>query len=130
MSVTVGPNVPTTNSQSGSGKPWTNPQNAYASDNVYAVSSLSSSFPISQIVLYAGFGFNIPLNATINGITVTVEGFRSSNTNTFSAQLAPSGTPAGNQVSTAFTTTETVHTLGGSSDLWGLTPTAASLNSS
>ena len=55
----------------------TNPSNAAISDNVYVTSVLLIT-QISNYLKATNFGFTIPLDATITGITVNIE--RSSNT--------------------------------------------------
>ena len=58
---------PTTNTAG-----WTTPANAYASDNLYATASPAKNATISTRL--GGFDFSaIPANATITGVTVTVE---------------------------------------------------------
>lgn len=64
-----GPNSPSSVT-SGFGT-WTDMTNVYASDNAYATAVVGSS--TSPILVPGGFGFNIPANATIDGIKVEIE---------------------------------------------------------
>lgn len=73
MSVTVGPNIAGTGADGGGvNTPWTNPGNITASDAVFAVASLPGAATHSNELLATNFGFAIPLNATILGITVEI----------------------------------------------------------
>lgn len=51
---------------------WTNPQNAYASDNARASANIENAEQE-----YGGYGFAVPENATINKVEVGLEGYTS-----------------------------------------------------
>jgi hypothetical protein len=112
---------------------WTNASNAQISDNSYATSVLL----LGQITNYlkaTNFGFSIPLDATITGITAGVE--RSSNTlnatHDNSVKLTVSGATTGNDKASAnlWPTSDATATYGSSSDLWGATWTPTQINDS
>jgi len=63
----------TTGASSGATDPWLNPTNVSASDNVYATETKTSTGNGSSYLYVKGFGFNIPANAIVDGIVVTVE---------------------------------------------------------
>lgn len=113
---------------------WTSATNAIVSDNIYATSVLL----LGQITNYlkaTNFGFSIPSDATITGITVKIE--RSSNTlnatHDNSVKLTVSGATTGNDKADAGTewpTSDTVATYGTATDLWGGTWTPSQINDS
>lgn len=111
----------------------TNPTNAALSDNSYATAVLLIT-QISNYLKVTNFGFNIPLDATISGITVSVE--RSSNTlngtHDSSVKLIKGGTISGNDKASAniWPTADAAATYGSATDLWGLTLTPANVNAS
>jgi CshA-type fibril repeat protein len=103
---------------------WTNPGNIAASDNTYATQTNASTGTTTY--LYAkGFGFNIPANAIVDGIVVTVEK-KASGTNAIAdsrisllnntTNLGSNKTITGN-----WSTTDAVSTYGTSTDPWGTT---------
>jgi hypothetical protein len=96
---------------------WTNPANAFTSDNVYATDAVNG-----HQQGYTTFGFTIPPTATITGVALSVEAKSSDS----------SGCQVGAELSsnngTSFTTSGTnagvtgsdvAYTLGGSASLWG-----------
>lgn len=109
----------------------TNPGNAQISDNSYATAILLIT-QISNYLKVTNFGFNIPLDATITGITVSVE--RSSNTlngtHDNSVRLVKAGVISGNDKASAnlWPTSDGTATYGSSSDLWGLSFTPVDVN--
>lgn len=111
----------------------TNPSNAQLSDNSYATSVLLIT-QISNYLKATNFNFNIPSDATINGITVSVE--RSSNTlngtHDSSVKLVKGGVISGNDKASGSTwpTSDAVATYGSATDLWGLTLTPSDVNDS
>lgn len=111
----------------------TNPANAVASDNSYATAILLLS-QISNYLKVTNFGFTIPTDATITGVTVAIE--RSSTvlngTHDDSIKLVKGGTISGNEKATAtqWPTSDGVATYGSATDLWGLTLTPADINAS
>lgn len=111
----------------------TNPGNALVSDNSYATSILLTG-QISNYLKVTNFGFKIPSDATIKGITVSIE--RSSNTlngtHDNSVKLVKGGTATGNDKAsgTLWPTSDGTVTYGSSTDLWGLTLTSNDVNAS
>lgn len=111
---------------------WTNPTNAEVADGVYA--TVSESGTVSHYLKVSGFGFNIPANATITGITVQIlrhgsTGGASSGADN-SVKLAIAGTIGGNEKAsaTAWPGADTTATYGSSSDLWGLSLAPSDVN--
>ena len=109
----------------------TNPNNAQLSDNTYATSVLLIT-QLSNYLKATNFNFNIPLDAVITGITVSIE--KSGNTPNAtvdnSVKLVKGGSISGNDKAsgTLWGTSDTVATYGSASDLWGLTLTPADIN--
>ena len=134
---TTGALSPTTaNSSVSSINDFTNRNNAFASDNSDARGQGNDD------QAYGGFGISIPTYATINGITINLEGDRdecpTSSNPRFRVQLSnPTlvGDPTGlsSFTSTTQTTTnlvagDSIRTLGSSSDMWGLSYTPTQLS--
>jgi len=69
--VTNGPNNAGIATVMGAGSAWTNPGNITTAGSPYATVGLTSSSD-SQILRASNFGFNIPANAIINGVVVTI----------------------------------------------------------
>jgi hypothetical protein len=128
----IGPYFPT----SGTSATWTNPTRVTADDNSFATLSIANG-ATGGTLDGTGFGFAIPTDATITGITVTVEryatvaGLLKDN----SVQLLKAGSPVGSNK--AGTTTWAAVSAGGkgtkitygtSADLWGTTWTPADIN--
>jgi uncharacterized repeat protein (TIGR02543 family) len=97
-----------------------NPDNAWQSNNAHAIFSARTDF--------AEFGFPdivIPSGATIDGIEVTLEGALSNPQKTarnLDVKLKNVSQAASTTAKTAiFTSTESIQTLGGPTDLWGKT---------
>lgn len=112
----------------------TNPSNAQLSDNSYATSVLLLG-QISNYLKVTNFGFNVPNDATITGVTVSIE--RSSNTlngtHDDSVKLVKGGAISGNDKANAaleWPTSDAVATYGSSTDLWGLALAPSDVNSS
>lgn len=133
----VGPNNGTVFPNTG--YTWTNPQNAAASDNSYATIAITSSSQTTPYHKSAGFGFNVPTDAIINGIEVNLERAQTT-ANCFydeSASIMKDGvTPilssnrAVSNPKTYWPTTDTYKTYGGPTDLWNQTWTPAEINNS
>jgi hypothetical protein len=99
---------------------WTNPQNAYVSDDLYATKN-STSNPYQA---WRTFGFSIPSGATITGIEVSVEARSTDSAGCrLGVELSWNGgsswTSSGKFA--ALTNVEQVFVLGASNDLWGRT---------
>jgi hypothetical protein len=130
---TVGPNSPGTGTNINvTGNTWSNPGFVTSSDNSYA--SVTLSFLASSDALIAtNFGFSIPLTATIDGITVSIEKNGTGYMSDAYIQLTKDGTTAaGNnhaQLFTAWPGTDTSVGYGNATDLWGTTWTPAEINS-
>ncbi|GEM_PF-5200293 len=129
---TVGANV-----ASGAGCAWAGTGNAGTDDTAYATCAVNGTDlgnTTSQLLALRGFGFAVPQDATIVGVTATVLRFASNNTSLADAavRLTKDGsTPVGSdlRVATQWTTTATTITYGGTANLWGTTLTPAEVNS-
>jgi hypothetical protein len=112
----------------------THPTNAFASDNIYATGPTAGSTANSCV--YAGFVFSVPAGSTIRGISVILEGNQGTCTlrsHDITVQVSNRGGLDITSFSTMRTTpslpgTDTVYSLGGPTDLWGLTWTVAQAN--
>lgn len=125
----------------GSGGPWTNPSGADASDNIYAssatdvVSDGMMVFFLTEELRVQNFGFDIPSNATIDGIEVKVER-RASNTNVLDAGISlfkdgvrvhgPNGQSG--REGPNWTLIDEVRSYGSTIDNWEATWTPADIN--
>lgn len=111
----------------------TNVTNAAASDNLYATIVMLLS-QVGHYIKATNFGFAIPTDATITGVTVEVE--KSSTAlaalEDNSIKLVKTGAITGNEkaVAGAWPTSDAYSTYGSSSDLWGLALTPADINAS
>lgn len=114
---------------------WINPAFAVSSNNAFATISLSD-FQTSNYLRCTGYGFAIPVGATISGITVRVER-KASNTTVQDAAMRlvrdASGAPAiqttDRSTTTVYTTVDASEPHGGVADLWGAVWTPADINS-
>lgn len=121
-------------SSTGSGQNWSNATNTQSSDDARATSNLTNGQKDSANLRVTGLGFNIPSNATINGIEIVVE--RSADTSsairTKSVQLLDAGTATGTAydgtAGTFWPTTDATITYGSSTELWGGSWTASKIN--
>ncbi|MDQ2910323.1 MAG: hypothetical protein M3R39_04810 [Actinomycetota bacterium] len=135
--VAVGGNVTLTSGSSnsiraaGAGTGWTNSGNILASDNAKATVTLAAGVTSANLDA-TSFGFSIPANATIAGITAKVEraagGINLIKDN--SVTLLKGGTSvSSNKAGSSFwDTIDTNITYGTSTDLWGTTWTVADIN--
>lgn len=105
---------------------WTNSNNVFASDGTFATTSIASGITDSAPLVVQGFGFSIPTNATILGITANVTGNASStdtvNTKYFSVILYKNGVSYSNAQRATVVNNGAVnlpHNFGSSNDLWG-----------
>ena len=118
---------------------WTNPGNAISAETptaLYATAAVSGG-AISNYLQATNYGFSIPPEATITGITVTIGRFENS-TNTgndvrdYIVRLIKGGTLVGDNdavTGTDWPTTETPATYNGLTNaLWNTTWTAADIN--
>lgn len=109
----------------------TNPANVAISDNSYATSVLLNG-QSSQYLKATNFGFAIPTDATVAGVTVAIERNSTVGATTVdnSVKLVKGGTISGNDKASASTwgTSDAVATYGSATDLWGLALTPADIN--
>ncbi len=106
---------------------WTEPTNAYTSNNSYAVADAG------QRQEYDGFGFSIPNGNTIDGIEVRIEWNNpdGKGDETITAQLLNiNGVPIGETNTTPVNTSasDVTHTLGGPNIKWGVDWTDTNIN--
>jgi len=115
---------------SGGDKHWSNPTRIYTSNNSYASANLYADEK-SHWLRAKTFGFSIPGDATINGITVQIER-RGSRTDVRdnSVKIVKAGSASGTEkkVYTSWPGSDAYQTYGGSTDKWGLTWTPAQIN--
>ncbi|MCX6809085.1 MAG: Ig-like domain-containing protein [Candidatus Berkelbacteria bacterium] len=117
---------------------WTNPANAKTSDNTYAGTTLSSSGSRTHYLEATGINPTIPTNTTVTGIVAKIERHQSCTSGSCTSvvtddtvRLVKSGTVVGNNkadAATAWGTSDTTVTYGGTTDLWGTTWTPAEIN--
>ncbi|MCX6759562.1 MAG: lamin tail domain-containing protein [Candidatus Nealsonbacteria bacterium] len=105
---------------------WTYPENAYVSDNNWAVANDDN-----DIVQYYNFNLSVPTGATINGIEVQVEGYNTGGSTPRQADISLSWNNGSSYTSGSGTglkrtnmpgtisSAEDVRIFGGSSDTWG-----------
>jgi hypothetical protein len=128
---TAGPNSPGTavsNSSFGT-TAWTNPGNAEASDNMFAVAAPGGS--PTQYLEVTNFGFALPGTAIIDGISVAIERKSAAGTITDARVRIVKGGVIGTTDEAApgaWPTSDTVANYGGASDLWGETWTPSDIN--
>lgn len=103
----------------------TNPDNVFASDDAYAEFNA-----VNDTATWGSLGsFNIPENATILGVELRVEGYRTSGVNnTMSWRVKDSGGTFRAKSLVLDESPEGHKYVGGSSDLWGGTWTPATFN--
>lgn len=97
---------------------WTNPENAYVEDGVYAIDDATSGLHRQD---YYNFNFDIPENSIINGIEIKIKCYvtpYSGTTRKWLVHLYPGGI---SKFSDDFGSSITTVHLGGSSDTWGET---------
>lgn len=139
MAITVGPkNGITFTSVEGipAGIAWTSPSNAQISDDVYATSSPTNAKPYTQFLKATNFLFSISGLSIINGIQVDIEKKHDGSFGEImdsSVRIIKGGAMVGTDYAEggiSWGTSDAYTTYGGSSDLWGLTWTAADINAS
>jgi hypothetical protein len=119
---------------------WTNPQNVYADDNVFATNAISGSSNGANLDA-TGFNLAVPTtsNVAIVGIAVSVERYASTAGRIIdnTVQLLKNGSPVGSNKAGATTWggvsaggKGTNVNYGNATDLWGTTWTPAELNAS
>jgi len=116
---------------------WTTPGNATATDDSKASVALTKNTGISNYIKATGFGFSVPSNARIDGITVEWE--KSDNldggtgeTQDNAVRIVKTDAIGATDLSNVsnWTTTDTFVSYGGTTNLWGDTWTAADINDS
>lgn len=134
---TAGPNSPGTaaNDASVGTLTWASTSNVLTSNNSYTtVDTGAGGDATSKYLKVTNFGFAIPSGATILGITIGIESKHDINDGTgittYRARVVKAGTIGSTNKTLTWSTTEAVQNLGGSSDLWGETWTAANINDS
>jgi hypothetical protein len=93
---------------------WTNPANAYASDNVYATARGDN---IDQG--YTGFGIDLPAGSIIDGIQVNAEAKSSDNSGCELQVALGSGGSLTSNDTASLTGTDSTLTFGDDDDTWG-----------
>lgn len=140
---TAGPNSPgTLADDSGTGTvSWSNPSNASSSNNSYATAffGFGAGGP-SHYLKCTNFGFSIPAEATITGITVEIEkkdatsdGGTNEQARDNRVRLVKAGTIQSTDKaagSTNWPQNDAYSTYGGSADLWSGTWTPSDINNS
>ncbi|HEX6502426.1 MAG TPA: RHS repeat-associated core domain-containing protein [Terriglobales bacterium] len=135
----VGPNLTTIQS---SGAGWSNLGNIKYDDSPPQFAIYTPGLTMQQGGDYStdlqakGFGFNIPLNASITGVKVEID--RQNQTSLVAAAnivdndvtLLRAGTPVGNNYAAGSwpKDLEAIQTYGGSTDMWGVALTPADVN--
>ena len=118
----------------GEGVAWLNPENAKASDDSRATSSLSGSALLSKALVATTFGFSIPGSATITGVVAEIEKSVSNDAGVIDnfVRLVKGGSIVGASRGTnaAWPTSDTRVAYGGSGDLFDLALAPADVNSS
>jgi hypothetical protein len=132
---TAGPNITSTVTTGAyaDGAPWFNASNASKDDDKYAFVSLTNNAS-STLLRCQNFGFSIPVNSTINGITVhIIAKANSENKVRFDdiILLDAAGASGGNDLSSLTyisSTSEKTYTFGGTTETWAISPTVAMVN--
>ena len=111
---------------------WTTPGDAVSSNDVYAVNTITMVVN-TEYLKATDFGFTIPANATIDGITVSVERKAtqvSSGIQDVRVRIVKGGVigTTDKSITDTWETTDTTKTYGSSSDLWGETWTGDDIN--
>lgn len=109
----------------------TNAANAGLSDNSYATVVMLVT-QVGHYLKVTNFGFTIPLDATITGVTVGIERSTTLTDSVVdnSVKLVKGGTISGDEkaAGTNWPTSDTYATYGSATDLWGLTLTPVDIN--
>jgi Tfp pilus assembly protein PilX len=118
----------------GAGAGWTNPGFIGASDNQRATATVSAGGQSPNLDA-TSFGFSIPANAAITGISASVE--RGASTSGYvgdvDVYLLKNGSTTGitdHATTPDWNSTDAVRTYGSSNDTWGTTWTPANVNAS
>jgi len=126
---TQGPNSPATLANVAfSGAAWTNTSNAGASDNAYATVPVFGGFGQTDILRCTNFGFSIPAGATINGITIDIEGVSTGSDAYYVVQPVKAGAATGSSSFPAIPTSEGYVSVGSGSSLLGASWSDSDIN--
>ncbi len=110
---------------------WTDPANITATGAPYATAVITGG-ATSEYLQGTNYGFSIPLDATIDGITVSIMRMDSAGNGTADSDLyllKASAIAGNNHASTVkWPVSMTVATYGGTADLWGTTWTPSEVN--
>lgn len=114
------------------GEGWTRPENARASDDLFASANLATGNQ-TQTLRATGFGFTIPDGAVISGVVVQVEHSERLPGATIQNEqvklVVGSVIQGENRAGGVLTTEDEVQTYGSPTDTWGLSLTPANVNS-
>ena len=114
---------------------WTSSANAKACDSTNATNAIPSGTVGAQLTT-TGYGFSIPSGSTIDGIQADITESANTAANNkikdYTISLVIGGSVSGSNLATTavWPTSLTDVTYGGSSNLWGLTPTVSQINAS
>lgn len=113
------------------GTTWTNPSNITATDGTTATTGSGSGGWQSDYINITGFGFTVPSNMNINGVTVRIKGSGSSAVDE-TVQLIVGGTAQGfnNAASGSLPGTNQYMLRGNAESTWNIPLTAAQVNAS
>lgn len=115
---------------------WTNPTNAQVDDGVFATNTdVGPAGPFADELKCTNFGFSVPTGAVVQGIMVEVKGkgtFTGGQTCNVHGKLIKGGVASGNDqtVGSLGASNVIIGSAGNSADLWGLSWSAADINSS
>ncbi|MGC4038052.1 MAG: T9SS type A sorting domain-containing protein [Chitinophagaceae bacterium] len=123
----------TTGTLTGSSSSWTNAGNVAASDNTYAnFPNLPNTVGAhTDFLIVTGFGFNLPVGATINGIVVEIErsdvNFRTSD---YAIDIVKGGvvSTTNRASNAAYSFSDSYQSFGAPGDFWGETWTYSDIN--
>lgn len=131
-----GPLYPSTvTGNTGSGTDWAGTTNLGSDNGSYATATdIIGLGGTSKNLIATNFGFSVPAGSTINGIVVEVDRKASTGTTLtdLRVQLMSAGSLVGNNKATVvqYGTTDQTVPYGGTSDVWGWSPTASLINAS
>jgi len=98
---------------------YTNPTNAYSSNNNYATRLMADGSTYRQS--YSDFAFGIPAGATINGIEMSIEGYGSVQISLPHYIYSTSASGTGTKYKTYLVSPGDTEVEGGPTDLWSKT---------
>jgi hypothetical protein len=129
-----GPNSPATvvNDDNIGNVYWDDPGNAAAEDGTFAAATISDETLSTVLLKASDFGFSIPSDATVDGITVEVKASTDSGTATWnSVKVSNIGEEESDDKAAGTITASLAYaTFGGAADLWGQTYAPADINDS